>query len=177
MVVLLFVCAVPSFAAVVTEDDIVNALRAGVTVDGETVKIPANYIQLVKNYLDAYGDTITEEQYAMGMTKIEEAKATWAATGAKSFLDIPAAKRQELIDSAIATAELVGVKMTVSDVNAGTVRLVNIKTGVSFEVSNKPVAQTGADFTALFSIIAFIVVGMAVSVVLVRKNNLVQVSR
>jgi|GEM_PF-3446610 len=177
MVALLFACAAPSFAAVVTEDDIIKSLQEGVNVGGQKVEINTNYIQLVKNYLDAYGDTITAEQYTMGMAKIEEAKTTWAATGAKSFKDIPAATRQELIDSAIATAQLVGVKMTVSDLNGGVVKLVNIKTGVTFEATPTSVRQTGVDFTALFSIVAFIAVGMAVSFVLVRKNKLVQVSR
>ncbi|MCL2088570.1 MAG: hypothetical protein FWH14_03715 [Oscillospiraceae bacterium] len=99
-------------ASAVTEQDILNALRSGIDVNGQIKEIPAHQIKTVEDFLAA--NNLSDEDLSFAMTEIEAVKAVWSATGKINFTDIPRSTQDQLITRAQAAAKRVNATLTYS---------------------------------------------------------------
>jgi len=122
-------------------------LRAGVTVDGIKLTLPAAYLNQMENYLNSH-DVSTESAEAI-RDNLNAAAQLVADEGVTSFEDLPKAIRSQVMSYISAAAAEVG--MTVSyDVNTGAYTIkdaagnVFVKGNVS-EIKIKDTNKSGSD--------------------------------
>ena len=171
VVLMLALSMVSAFALVSPEEQkIVDALKAGVTVNGQTVTLPADYINQAENYLINNDVDITAENAAAIIAKIDNAKAVIVEKGITNLdKNIPSDVKDQLVAIAEEAAKVENLKVTVSGDKSQITIVDNNGNQVFRWEENKTLPPTGAenvDMSAAFAIIAaFATVGVAAAFV------------
>ena len=164
-----FAMSICAFAAEITaeEQEIIDALRAGVVVDGETVTIPENYINQAESYL--MREDIASEQVAEVLGYVEEAKNYVVSENITDLSSMSSSQMDEMIAVAQEAAEVVDVKLTVNT-QTGIIKGVDEagKVVLSGELSVK---QTGTDMNATVAVAVALVAVVGVCVVVASKKK------
>ncbi|MCL2014056.1 MAG: hypothetical protein FWG69_03615 [Oscillospiraceae bacterium] len=165
---------VPVFAA--TEKDVINRAKAGVKVDGQIKKVPAQYIKLIEDYLAA--NTLTATQLGDALNRMDDAGKVWAETGIYNFGELPTSVRSQLISLAQSAARSVGATLNVTRNGirvvdpSGRVFTVPINSALLDDIApgSSIWKQTGADNTAEFIFwLSLTMIVLVVSVLAVQK--------
>lgn len=167
--VMLTALAMPTFAA--TKNDLINEIKAGVTVGDKVKEIPDKYVDLAEDFLAA--NDLTSEQLDTAMADLQEAKALWASTGETEFKNIPADVQRQLQNMAAESAKKVGATLTF---DGKTIYIVDAQ-GRTYSVlarSSEPIKQTGGDYTTLLLASGSILAVLGGTVVLANRKRLAQ---
>ena len=167
--IMMVAMAIPAFAAT-TKDDVIAEMKSGIQIGTQTRQVPAQYIKLAEDFLNA--NDLTDAQLSMALSDLKEAKVTWANTGKLAFNEIPSDVQTKLQNMAVEAAKKLGATLTF---NGKTISIVD-KNGKTYSTSTQsnPIKQTGADYTALM-VVTFAVLGsLGAAVAVSAKNHLVK---
>lgn len=92
-------------------DAIVSALRSGITVKGQTVKIPASYINQAENFFASH--KITDRQARYILAEVNGAKAAIQKAGVTDLKKMDQATKNRVLASAQAAANDIDLKLTI----------------------------------------------------------------
>lgn len=107
---LIFGFAVPVRAAANT-DAILDSLREGITVNGETVPIPASYVNQAENYFASHH--ITDDQAEYILEQVEAAKEAVRESGVTDLKKLDKSTKNRIMAAAQAAADEANLKLSV----------------------------------------------------------------
>jgi phenylalanyl-tRNA synthetase beta subunit len=168
--IMMVAMAISAFAAT-TKNDIIAEMNSGIQIGTQTRQIPAQYVKLAEDFLNA--NNLTDAQLSTALSNLKEAKETWASTGKVSFNEIPSDVQTKLENMAVEAAKKLGATLTF---DGKTISVVD-KNGKTYSTSTQsnPIKQTGVDYTAL-TVVMFTILGSLGAIVAVSaKNHLVKV--
>lgn len=163
-IVLVVAMAVPTFA--VSQNDIIAKLQEGFTVGSTHKTIPASYIKLAEDFLNA--NELSEDQINEALALIDEVEQVWIDSGVKNFSDLPKSVVDKMINKVEAVADDFGITINVS---GGSIVITDSE-GREYGIDNLPIKQTGVEHTALYAISAITLILFAAAVVIARKYQL-----
>lgn len=162
---LVAVTAVSASAAGINAEEkkVLDTIKAGVTVNGKTVNVPDNYLVQAENYLNTID--MTAEQANQVIAAVDEAKEFIKTNNITDLNALTGAQKQSILSMAQKAADVVGLKITITDSTG--------KTVATFDAAIK-VTGGQADFTnaAVIAIAVLGVLGMAAFAA--RKYHLVK---
>ena len=158
------------------EQAILDALKAGITLDGKTVELPEKYYTQAVNYLAS--NDLTDEAVDNVVADIADTKKAIVDTGATSVADL---KAKLAADTTVAST--IAAKINAAGTAAGVTLNVDLSTGTpSYALadsdgkivanSDAVIKKTGVDYTT--TVVAALAVAAVLGgcVVAARKNNL-----
>lgn len=104
-------CIVQPAHAAANTDAILSALRSGITVNGQSVKIPANYINQAENFFVSH--KITDDQARYILAEINGAKAAIQQAGVTNLKKMDKATKNKVLSAAQAAANNVDLNLTI----------------------------------------------------------------
>ena len=126
-----------------TEDELREYLTGTLTVNGEEVEIPAQYITSIERYLDS--NDLTDEQATAIKAKVDQGLALMAEEGVTDPNDLSKAKKSELLSVGQEAASVVGLKLQYDSSDATiSVLDANGKVIDSFSTNTSKLVQTGS---------------------------------
>ena len=135
---LIFCFAVPVRAAANT-DAILDSLREGVTVNGQTIPIPASYVNQAENYFASHHITDDQAEYILG--QVEAAKAAIQESGVTDLKKLDKSTKNRIMAAAQAAADEANLKLSVG--SNKNVKIVDSIGNVTFTGENV-IKTTGA---------------------------------
>lgn len=135
---LLLCFSVPVNAAANT-DAILDSLRAGITVNGQTVPIPASYVNQAENYFASHHITDDQAQYIL--EQVEAAKAAVRESGVTNLKKLDKSTKNRILAAAQAAADEANLKLSVG--SNKNVKIVDSSGNVTFTGENV-IKTTGA---------------------------------
>lgn len=175
-----FTCFAAEAGVSAKEQEILDALKAGVTLqNGTTVQLPANYYNMAQNYLATDGNNLTNSTVDATLEKIADIKSTIVATGVASAADL-----KTLMSTDNALAATLAEKATAAGRAAGITEFDVSFTGDGFSLGvSDPTGKIKADDSAVIKDTGFsyattaaaalaVVAVLGGCVVVARKNNL-----
>ena len=159
------------------EQKILDALTAGVEMNGVKVAIPttSSYYQDAVSYLTS--NVLDAKAVEGALTQIDEAKTTIANSGATSVADLKEKLKTNTTLADKLTSEVkvagtaVGAKITVN-LSSGTPSVVIEDANGNEHDGNDAIAQTGFNYTATVVVVLAVVAALGGCVVVARKNKL-----
>lgn len=149
------------------EQKVLDALKADIPTASGTIKIPAQYITQAENFLLS-DDSMTEADAEKILGNINQVKALVKDQKVTKFSDVPASIRNQVLDLAAASAEVVGAKMTASGNSIAITKngktIFETKAGTS-----NPIKQTDADMAGTIVVGTLLLCGLAFTVIASRK--------
>ena len=156
-------------AAEITSDEqtLIDVLKAGVVVDGKTVKIPAKYINQAQSYLA--NKDVTKSEVDKILSYIDDGKDYMVANKIKDFSNMSNKQMDKMISLAEDAAEVIDVKLTV-----------NTKTGVIKGIDNEgnvvlsgeeTIKQTGMNMNATVVVAVSLCVAVGLCIVIATKKK------
>lgn len=127
----------PAHAASNT-DAIISALRSGITVKGQSVKIPASYINQAENFFASH--KVTDEQARYILAEANGAKAAIQKAGVTDLKKMDQATKNKVLASAQAAANDIDLKLTIG--SNKNVQIADSKGAVAF-TSDSVIKTTG----------------------------------
>ena len=169
--VLVTLLLVSSFLTVsaATQDDVMARLSGGISINGEVQAIPARYIKLAEDYMNA--NELTEEQLDGAIAKFSEAESIWAAEGVVDYSDLSASVKESLKSLVVAVAAEVGASVSFS----GEAVTIVSPSGDKFETTigaDQPIKQTGVDARGLYVVAAVLLLSLVVMYSVSKKQKL-----
>jgi hypothetical protein len=163
----------PMAVSAATADDVIGAIKQGITVGGQTRQVPSEYVKLVQDFLAA-NPQLTAAQLDKTVAEINAAKAEWEAGGSLSYAGLSQATKDDLIAKAKAAAKELGATLTF---DGTTIKVVDAA-GHTFTLNTKDgvIKQTGRDYTILIGVGIAILVLLGVSLIVARRKNLFAVA-
>ena len=139
--VLAAACMLQPVHAASNADAILNALQEGITVKGQTVEIPASYVNQAENYFASH--KISDAQARYILAEINGAKAAIQGAGVTNLKKMDKETKRKVLASAQAAANNLDLKMTVgSDKN---VQIADSSGAVTF-TSDDVIKTTGLNW-------------------------------
>jgi hypothetical protein len=152
---LVVVTALSASAAVTdNEQKVLDAINSGVTVNGQTVKVPADYVNQATTYLSQ--NNITAEQADAIVAEIDAAKEIIKEAGVTDLSKLTGAQKSALVERATAAAKVVDLTLTY-DSTSKTITIKNAAGEVVFK-AEEAIKTTGADANPT----AAIVIGISI---------------
>lgn len=130
--------AIPAHAAANT-DAILDSLREGVTVHGQTVPIPASYVNQAENYFASHHISDDQAEYILG--QVEAAKAAIQQSGVTDLKKLDKNTKNRILAAAQAAADEANLKLSVG--SNKNVKIVDSSGNVTFTGENV-IKTTGA---------------------------------
>lgn len=144
------------------EQKILDALNAGVVVDGTTVNVPAEYINQAESYLKT--NDVAADQVTVILSEIDSVKAVVKENNIKSIADIKGSVASDIFAHAQKAASTVGVTLKLNADN--TVTVIDKDGKVLFTADKGVIKDTGDNYTMMFVMtgaIALILAGAGVA--------------
>ncbi|MBQ9673615.1 MAG: hypothetical protein IJV39_03210 [Ruminococcus sp.] len=177
---------VTAFASGINKNEqaVLNKLSStSAKLDGETVTLPASYINQAKNYM--YTVDLTKEQCDRIIALIDEAKSILEGSGAKSLADVSDEIKKKVVAKANEIAKVLDMSLTQEKTDQGSTFTIKDGDGnVAFAASPK-ISKTGGitegsivkttgsqvDLTALAAVSGSVaVITVAGCLYLIKKN-------
>lgn len=162
------VSTVITASAATTAEDVIAKLKAGVTVDGKVITIPASYVNQAQIALDK--TTVTAEQAEAMIAKIDEVQAVAEKKGITSLTALKENKTvlNEVVTLSNDAAKVIGYSVSY---NANSSEVVaKDATGNTVFSSKVTVNQTGFDSTATVAVSVIVIAMLAACVVFTKKR-------
>jgi hypothetical protein len=135
----LIICfAVPARAAANT-DPILASLREGITVNGQTVPIPASYVNQAENYFASHH--LSDDQAEYILAQVEAAKEAIRESGVTDLKKLNKSTKNRILSAAQAAADEANLKLSVG--SNKNVKIVDSSGNVTFTGENV-IKTTGA---------------------------------
>jgi hypothetical protein len=131
--------AVPARAAANT-DAILDSLREGITVNGQTVQIPASYVNQAENYFASH--RLSDDQAEYILEQVEAAKAAIRENGVTDLKKLDKNTKNRILSAAQAAADEANLKLSVG--SNKNVKIVDSGGNVTFTGENV-IKTTGSD--------------------------------
>lgn len=152
------------------EQSILTQLKSGVTVNGTTYNVPAEYINQAEAEFMKDGVDIAGDQAGTILANIAKAGEIMKSAGVTDPADLSLSDKKAVISAAQEAAAAIGYSISV-DAAAKTVTVIDAAGATVF--SNKDVVnQTGYDMNATFAVIAVLAAVAAGSVAVASKKKL-----
>lgn len=156
-------------AAEITSDEqtLIDVLKAGVVVDGKTVKIPTKYINQAQSYL-AKKD-VTKAEVDKILSYIDEGKDYMVTNKIKDFSNMSNKEMDKMISLAENAAKVVDVKLTVNT-KTGVIKGVDTEGNIVLS-GEETIKQTGMNMnaTVVVAVSLCVVVGLCIVVATKKK--------
>jgi len=166
MLVMLFT---PLMASAATPDDVISALKQGITVNGQTRQLPSEFIKKAKDFLDS-NPQITAEQLDGTVAAVNKAKALWEADGSLYWSGLKQSTRDKIVAIAEAEAERLGATVT-TDGDTTSIVGADGRT-ITVSPNSSAIKQTGQDFTAPIATGAGMLLLLVGTLIVARKKGL-----
>ena len=165
---MVFAMAITASAAQITSDEqtIIDVLKAGVVVDGRTVKVPTKYINQAESYL--MNKDVTKAEVEEVLSYIDSAKDYMVANKIKDLSAMNSKQMDKMISYAEDAAKVVDVKLTVNT-KTGVIRGIDTEGNVVLS-GEETIKQTGMDMNATVAVAAALCEVVVVCVVVAKKK-------
>ena len=165
---MVFAMAITASAAQITSDEqtLIDVLKAGVVVDGKTVKVPAKYINQAESYL--MNKDVTKAEVEEVLSYIDSAKDYMVANKIKDLSAMNSKQMDKMISYAEDAAKVVDVKLTVNT-KTGVIRGIDTEGNVVLS-GEETIKQTGMDMNATVAVAAALCAVVVVCVVVAKKK-------
>lgn len=165
---MVFAMAITASAAQITSDEqtIIDVLKAGVVVDGKTVKVPTKYINQAESYL--MNKDVTKAEVEEVLSYIDSAKDYMVANNIKDLSAMNSKQMDKMISYAEDAAKVVDVKLTVNT-KTGVIRGIDTEGNVVLS-GEETIKQTGMDMNATVAVAAALCAVVVVCVVVAKKK-------
>lgn len=165
---MVFAMAITASAAQITSDEqtIIDVLKAGVVVDGKTVKVPTKYINQAESYL--MNKDVTKAEVEEVLSYIDSAKDYMVANKIKDLSAMNSKQMDKMISYAEDAAKVVDVKLTVNT-KTGVIRGIDTEGNVVLS-GEETIKQTGMDMNATVAVAAALCAVVVVCVVVAKKK-------
>lgn len=165
---MVFAMAITASAAQITSDEqtIIDVLKAGVVVDGRTVKVPTKYINQAESYL--MNKDVTKAEVEEVLSYIDSAKDYMVANKIKDLSAMNSKQMDKMISYAEDAAKVVDVKLTVNT-KTGVIRGIDTEGNVVLS-GEETIKQTGMDMNATVAVAAALCAVVVVCVVVAKKK-------
>lgn len=148
---------------------VMDAIKAKITVEGQSVSLPADLLTQAENYLKRDDVTIAADEADTIVAQVEEAIKIVKDAGATSVSDLSAAEKTALLDKIQAAADVVGLTVSVDTAKGK----ISILAGTELVASDEGAIKfTGADAAYLVVVVSAGVVLLAGCYVAARKAKL-----
>lgn len=152
------------------EQAILDELNVGITLEGRTTYLPAQYINQATTYLQRSDVDVTSSESAQIISYIQKARSLAENSGYSSFSEMPTDFVNQLIALAQNAASVLGLTLSF-DVNGGVVTIVSDSGDVVVDGSGV-IKQTGFDFSASAAVIIALMGAVGACAVVAKKRNL-----
>lgn len=165
---MVFAMAITASAAQITSDEqtLIDVLKAGVVVDGKTVKVPTKYINQAESYL--MNKDVTKAEIEEILSYIDSAKDYMVANNIKDLSAMNSKQMDKMISYAEDAAKVVDVKLTVNT-KTGVIRGIDTEGNVVLS-GEETIKQTGMDMNATVAVAAALCAVVVVCVVVAKKK-------
>lgn len=151
------------------EQKILDAITAGVVVDGVTVTVPEGYVNQATDFLKK--NDVTADQTTAILGEIESVKTVMKENKITDVKNIKGAVANDILAHAQAAAKTVGVTLKVGTDGTLTALDANGKEIFTLNKDGSPIKPTGDDYSSMFAMTGAIALLLAGAGVVASKKG------